>query len=233
MKPAVLVVDDKPNFLSLLTKVLGPEFRVVCAKGARQAIESLRASPPDVVVCDLRMPDGDGLEVLRALRGSGSEAPFVLMTAYATVPTAVQAMREGAYDYITKPFDPDELKALVLRAVGGNRAVVGASGEAHGSATPSAPPPEVHGAQSFGAGVGRPLASMTYREAVENARDEGTRQYLEAVLALHHGNVTAAAQQAGVERESFHRLLRRHGLRAEAWRHEGTDGDDPKGERKE
>ena len=245
MKPTVLVVDDKPNFLSLLTKVLSPDFCVVCARGTRQAVESLRTSAPDVVLCDLRMPDGDGLDVLRALRGSGSEAPFVLMTAYATVPTAVQAMREGAYDYITKPFDLDELKALVLRAAGeaGTRkepvareprsTVERAAIPEEGPQPPeSALPAEAQEPLGFAANSGRPLSAMSYREAVDHARDEGTRQYLEAVLALHHGNVTAAAHQAGVERESFHRLLRRHGLRAEAWRHEGVEGDDPKGERK-
>src|SRR6185369_15870403 len=77
----------------------------------------LETEPVTVVLCDLRMNDGDGLEVLRAVRSRWPGVPFILMTAYATIPTAVQAMREGAHDYVTKPFDPDELRALVERAI--------------------------------------------------------------------------------------------------------------------
>ncbi len=117
MKPLVLVVDDKANFLKLIVKILGTSARVVTARGVQEAIAALEREPPNAVVCDLRMPDGDGLEVLRALRTHSKHVPFILTTAYATVPTAVQAMREGAYDYLTKPFDPDELRALVERAL--------------------------------------------------------------------------------------------------------------------
>ncbi len=117
MKPTVLVVDDKANMLALLTKVLGKSARVLTARGVRAALQVLESEPVTVVLCDLRMNDGDGLEVLRAVRSRWPGVPFILMTAYATVPTAVQAMREGAHDYVTKPFDPDELRNLVLRAV--------------------------------------------------------------------------------------------------------------------
>ncbi len=132
MKPKVLIVDDKPNFLTLIAKVLKRDVEVITARGVRQAIAAL-SSAPDAVVCDLRMPDGDGLQVLRALRSKASAAPFILMTAYATVPTAVQAMREGAYDYLTKPFDPDELRALVLRALAESAVL------AHGESRPRTP----------------------------------------------------------------------------------------------
>lgn len=117
MKPTVLVVDDKPNMLGLLAKVLGKSARVMTARGVRAALQLLESEPVTVVLCDLRMPDGDGLEVLRAVRSRWPGVPFILMTAYASVPTAVQAMREGAYDYITKPFEPGELRAIVERAL--------------------------------------------------------------------------------------------------------------------
>ena len=116
MKPTVLVVDDKANMLALLSKILGKSARVLTARGVRTALQVLESEPVTVVLCDLRMNDGDGLEVLRAVRSRWPGVPFILMTAYATVPTAVQAIREGAYDYVTKPFDPDELRNLVLRA---------------------------------------------------------------------------------------------------------------------
>ena len=117
MKPTVLVVDDKANMLALLSKILGKSARVLTARGVRTALQVLESEPVTVVLCDLRMNDGDGLEVLRAVRSRWPGVPFILMTAYATVPTAVQAIREGAYDYVTKPFDPDELRNLVFRAV--------------------------------------------------------------------------------------------------------------------
>jgi len=116
MKPMVLVVDDKANMLALLSKILGKSARVLTARGVRTALQVLESEPVTVVLCDLRMNDGDGLEVLRAVRSRWPGVPFILMTAYATVPTAIQAIREGAYDYVTKPFDPDELRSLVLRA---------------------------------------------------------------------------------------------------------------------
>jgi two-component system, NtrC family, response regulator HydG len=117
-RPIVLVVDDKPNMLTLLAKVLRHDARVLTAKGGREAIRLLEEEPVQVVVCDLRMPDVDGLEVLEATRRLRPVAQFVLMTAYATIPNAVDAMRRGAYDYITKPFEPDALRNVVLRALG-------------------------------------------------------------------------------------------------------------------
>ena len=117
MKPTVLVVDDKANMLALLSKVLGKGARVLRASGVRTALQLLESEPVTVVLCDLRMNDGDGLEVLRAVCSRWPGVPFILMTAYATVATAVQAMREGAHDYVTKPFDADELRSLVFRAV--------------------------------------------------------------------------------------------------------------------
>ena len=169
MKPTVLIVDDKPNFLTLLSKVLRRDVQVVTARGVREAIAAIDSATPAAIVCDLRMPDGDGLEVLRALRSRGSRAPFILMTAYATVATAVQALREGAYDYLTKPFDPDELRALVLRALGESailargdldesEAVVGTE-----SVQPSTAP-DPRGSERFGRLIGRSTAmSELYR----------------------------------------------------------------------
>lgn len=153
MKPTVLVVDDKANMLALLSKVLGKSARVLTARGVRTALQVLESEPVTVVLCDLRMNDGDGLEVLRAVRSRWPGVPFILMTAYATVPTAVQAMREGAYDYVTKPFDPDELRNLVFRAVA--QAVV-----LEGT-------PQPLEATGFGAMVGRSPAMQTVYQMID------------------------------------------------------------------
>jgi two-component system response regulator HydG len=114
----VLVVDDRPNMLSLAKKVLSKDVRVLTATGGRDAVSVLERERVSVVVCDLRMPDADGLEVLRACKKLRPGAEFILMTAYASVDTAVEAMRLGAYDYIAKPFEPGHLRAVVLRALG-------------------------------------------------------------------------------------------------------------------
>lgn len=117
-QPLVLVVDDRPNMLYVLKKALRYDARVLTAGGGAAAVGVLRDSPVDVVLCDLKMPDTSGLDVLASCRRLRPEARFVLMTAYATVDTAVRAMRLGAYDYITKPFDPAEARAIVVRALG-------------------------------------------------------------------------------------------------------------------
>ncbi len=116
-RPKILVVDYKPNMVGLLVKVLTPVGDVLTAGSVHEANAVIARDGIAAVVCDLRMPDGDGLEVLRALRARPSSAPFILMTAFASVDTAVQAMREGAYDYVTKPADPDDMRALVERAL--------------------------------------------------------------------------------------------------------------------
>src|SRR3989304_7927132 len=103
----VLVVDDKHNMVRLMSKVLKKDVLVRTAVSGTEAIETLRREPIDAVLCDLKMPDMDGLDVLRACRRLRPNAEFVLMTAYASVGTAVEALKLGAYDYITKPFEPE------------------------------------------------------------------------------------------------------------------------------
>ena len=114
----VLVVDDKKNMLSLMKKVLRDDARVLTAERGLDALKIVQAEPVDVVLCDLRMPDMDGVEVLKLCKRVRPQAEFILMTAYASVATAVEALRLGAYDYLTKPFEPQAGRAVVLRAMG-------------------------------------------------------------------------------------------------------------------
>lgn len=116
--PTLLVVDDKRNMTRLMAKVMKEDARVLTADSAAAALRLLSEEPVDVVLCDLQMPDQDGLDVLRACRRLRPGAEFVLMTAYATVATAVEALKLGAYDYLTKPFDPDDARSVLLRALG-------------------------------------------------------------------------------------------------------------------
>ena len=115
--PTILVVDDKANMLRLMTKVLRDVAQVHTADSGTAALAALDAESIDVVLCDLKMPDLSGLEVLAACKARQPAARFILMTAYATVETAVAALKDGAFDYLTKPFEPDEAKATILRAL--------------------------------------------------------------------------------------------------------------------
>jgi NtrC-family two-component system response regulator AlgB len=115
---AILVVDDERNIRTHLTtylRSLGHEADE--AAGAAEARAALGRRPYALVLSDVRMPDGDGLALLRAVRERGPETVVVLMTAYATVPQAVEAMRAGADDYLTKPFSLDQVEHVVRRAL--------------------------------------------------------------------------------------------------------------------
>ncbi|HWU89455.1 MAG TPA: response regulator, partial [Kofleriaceae bacterium] len=118
MKARVLVCDDKENFTKLFRRIL-PEDRydVTTAEDGARALALVAAGDFDVIVSDIRMPGADGLAVLREAKSRDLDAEVVLMTAFATVPAAVDAIREGAYDYLAKPFEPDEALLVVDRAL--------------------------------------------------------------------------------------------------------------------
>jgi NtrC-family two-component system response regulator AlgB len=112
----VLIVDDEKNIRThLATYVRGLGHRTEIAEDAAQALDLLERAAPDVVLTDVRMAGMNGLELLREVRRRRPEAVVVLMTAYATVRGAVEAMRDGAYDYLVKPFDLDEVGLLLER----------------------------------------------------------------------------------------------------------------------
>jgi DNA-binding NtrC family response regulator len=116
-QPRVLVVDDKDNIVKLLVRILSPEFDVTTAEDGTRALGLIAASEFDVIVSDIRMPGADGMVVLQETRLLYPETEVILMTAFATVQDAVAAMKLGAYDYLQKPFEPDEALILVRRAV--------------------------------------------------------------------------------------------------------------------
>ena len=114
----ILVVEDKEALRAVLRKTLEAEgFGVEEAGDARAGVERLQRGRFAVVLTDLRLPHGDGHLVLKAAVQSDPEMPVILMTAYGTIRDAVDAMREGAYDYLEKPVDGDHLVALVRRAL--------------------------------------------------------------------------------------------------------------------
>ena len=119
----VLVVDDKGSFLALFRRILPADTEVACASDGARALELLATQRFDVVVTDVRMPGGaDGIEVLKKVRASSDETAVILMTAYGSIAEAVRAMKYGADDYLTKPFDPDDAVAAIERAIERRRA---------------------------------------------------------------------------------------------------------------
>ncbi|HEY0988741.1 MAG TPA: sigma-54 dependent transcriptional regulator [Kofleriaceae bacterium] len=115
-RPRVLVVDDKDTMVKLLARVLSPEFDVTTAADGTRALGLIGSQPFDVVISDIRMPGADGMAVLTETRRVQPDTEVILMTAFATVQAAVDAMKLGAYDYLQKPFEPEEALLLARRA---------------------------------------------------------------------------------------------------------------------
>src|SRR6185437_8660346 len=120
----ILVVDDQEMIRDSLAATLAREGHDVVAAGDGQAaVGRLAGARFDLLISDLKMPKMTGIELLAEARKLRPEMPVVLMTAFATVSTAVEAMKLGAYDYIQKPFDGDEIKLLVDRTLEHSRLV--------------------------------------------------------------------------------------------------------------
>ncbi len=117
MKPRVAVIDDLEQARQMMQRALSRTFTVEPFASVPDALAALATNPPDAIVTDLKMPGMDGLEGLKRFQETMPEVPVVMLTAYATVETAVAAMRAGAFDYQRKPFEADELELAVGRAV--------------------------------------------------------------------------------------------------------------------
>jgi len=123
-KNRILIVDDEPRMRQVLTLLLQKwGYRVQTAAGGREALDQLQETEVDLVLTDLKMPGMEGNELLRELKKLNPALPVIIMTAYGTVKSAVEAMKAGAYDYILKPFDNEELRITLDRAVSYHRLV--------------------------------------------------------------------------------------------------------------
>ncbi|MBI5705477.1 MAG: sigma-54-dependent Fis family transcriptional regulator [Armatimonadetes bacterium] len=114
----LLIVDDEPHIRRVLQAAFEKAgYGAGCAGDAAEALEHLRESSFDLVLTDVTMPGMTGYELLREIKAAHPEIPVVIMTAYGTIPAAVQAIRDGAFEYITKPFDLEVLKKVVASAL--------------------------------------------------------------------------------------------------------------------
>ncbi len=114
----ILIVDDEKNYLVVLEALLDPEgYEIVTADNSQDAIRLIRESDLDLVVTDMKMPGMSGMELLEESKKIKPELPVIMMTAFGTIEMAVQAMKKRAYDYITKPFQNEELKLTIKKAL--------------------------------------------------------------------------------------------------------------------
>ena len=134
----VLIVDDHARARQSMGDILScAGHQVACCASAVEALRQLEQTAFDVIITDLQMPGMNGLELIKALQQRGEEAQIVMVTAHASVSSAVEAMRHGAFDYIEKPFNADQIEQLVCRALrrGGaaaSRSTVPADGDCRG-----------------------------------------------------------------------------------------------------
>lgn len=122
--PTILIVEDKESMAGMLSQALEAEgYSTLHAKDGGEGIQLFKDKKVDLVLTDLKLPQKNGLEVLAAVKAHSPLIPVIMMTAYGTIETAVKAVKEGAYDFLTKPFDPDHLLILVAKALEKQRLV--------------------------------------------------------------------------------------------------------------
>jgi len=118
MNQKLLIIDDEPNLLYSMSKALQREsLTVITAETAAQGIGKIRLEKPHAVVLDVRLPDAHGLDVFNDIRAMDPTVPVIIITAFSTMETAVEAMKRGAYEYLLKPIELDTLRSLVDRAM--------------------------------------------------------------------------------------------------------------------
>ena len=114
---SILIVDDEVGVRESLRMALKNDYEVSLAKDAEETFHQLKEHSPDVILLDIILPDLDGLKVLERVKETDPDQIVIMITATKTVKTAVEAMKLGAYDYVTKPFDIDELRLIISRAL--------------------------------------------------------------------------------------------------------------------
>ena len=120
----ILIVDDEKNYLLVLEALLGPQgYEIITVNNAHDALRSAREADLDLVITDVKMPGMSGMELLEECKKIKPELPVIIMTAYGSIEMAVEAMKKNAYDYITKPFQNEQLKLTVKKALDNYRLI--------------------------------------------------------------------------------------------------------------
>jgi two-component system response regulator PilR (NtrC family) len=162
-RPSLLVVDDEPDLRTLYELTLLREgYEVDTAESVDDAVAQLRERAYHVVITDMRLPDGTGLDLLRRLDAEGRRERTIVITAYGSAENAVEALKAGAYDYLTKPVDLKVFRSVVAAALG--RAAAPSGG---GPARPAPSAPEPRGGTALARMAGRSVAMQQVRELVQ------------------------------------------------------------------
>tara|TARA_A100001388_G_scaffold241034_1_gene197088 strand:+ start:386 stop:976 length:591 start_codon:yes stop_codon:yes gene_type:complete len=112
---SLLIVDDDNPFRERLARAMEKKgFEVIQAEGVKKGIDSVKAKKPGFAVVDLRLGDGNGLEVVKEIQSNNSSSRIIMLTGYGNIPTAVAAIKEGAIDYLAKPADADDVEKALL-----------------------------------------------------------------------------------------------------------------------
>jgi DNA-binding NtrC family response regulator len=119
MAERILIVDDEIDMLELLELIITDrtEYEVVTTNNPLEVPELLKKQPFDLLMTDLRMPDIDGIELIEMVKQIDDQIPFIIITAYGTIESAVEAMRKGAFDYITKPFRQEQILLTIEKVM--------------------------------------------------------------------------------------------------------------------
>jgi len=222
-KPTVLVVDDEESMRYFLTRALKRKgYEVTVAPTGGEALETLAEEPRDLVLLDLKLPDVDGIELLGKIRELRPEAAVVMMTGFGTVERALEAMRRGAADFVTKPFRVEQVLGKLEAARAAPR-----------TTTPERPDPPPRPAGAGGQAVPPRALTAFLIEAAERRGIEppegGDLPYREAsklfealffteLFERTEGNVSMAARIAGISRPSLHRKIQELKIDVDAFR---------------
>ena len=175
----ILLIDDDPGLSEVIELLLVREGHAVKRAGTvKGGLESVRDTPVDLVITDLKLPDGTGLNVIAAIRASHPALPIIMITSYSSIESAIGALRAGAFDYVIKPFDNNELLHAVSRALAEGRA-----------------------RKEHALRAARPLAIEEYiRDVVERFQDTHSETQLARMLGIGRKALWMRRRQWGLKR---------------------------------
>lgn len=205
MTGKVLIIEDDTALRASIVQSLELEDLEAVATGSfTQARRSIRSNFRGVVLSDIRMPDHDGFDVLRFAQARDPDLPVVLLTGFSDVPTAMRAIREGAYDYLEKPCDPDRLVDTLRRALKHRELVL--QNRAFREELENQQPPDQDGSLS---------------ERLERYE----RQVIGQALSAENGKVSQAANRLGIPRNTLYDRMSRLKIVAKSYRPSDEEGE--------